>query len=76
MTTVGVALLALAILFAFFPRLLAYPLGIVFAWMAIALFYKSYKLHRKQKRATREMEEETTPAQTAGARHRIKPKRN
>ena len=44
--TVGVALLTLAILFAFFPRLLAYPLVSLFAWIAGALLYRGYKLHR------------------------------
>ena len=48
MVTVGVLLLVLAILFAFFPRLFAYPLIVVFVWIAVALLYRGYKLHRRQ----------------------------
>jgi cardiolipin synthase A/B len=47
MVTTGVLLLALAILFWFFPRVLVYPLTIVFAWIACALFYKARKLYRE-----------------------------
>lgn len=42
----GVMLLTLAILFAFFPRLIAYPLVLVFTWIAGALLYRGYKLYR------------------------------
>ena len=45
MVTAGVALLALAIFFGFFPRLLAYPLVLVFVWIGSALLYHGYKLH-------------------------------
>ena len=48
MLTVGVLLLALAILFAFFPRLLVYPLIVVFVWIAVSLLYRGYKLHRRK----------------------------
>ena len=47
MVTTGVLLLALAILFWFFPRVLVYPLTIVFVWIAVALFYKAQKLYRE-----------------------------
>ena len=46
MVTTGALLLALAILFWFFPRLLLYPLIILFMWIAFALFYKAHKLYR------------------------------
>jgi cardiolipin synthase len=42
---VGTILLALAALFAFFPRVLAYPLVVVSIWIALALLYRSYKLY-------------------------------
>jgi hypothetical protein len=42
--TVGALLLALAILLAKFPRVLAYPVIVVFVWIAVALLYKGYKL--------------------------------
>ena len=48
MLTVGALLLALAILFAFFPRLLVYPLVVVLVWIAVALLYRGYKLHRRK----------------------------
>lgn len=50
MVIVGIILVALAILFAYFPRLLAYPLVLLFAWIASALFYQGYKLHRSRKK--------------------------
>ena len=50
--TGGFVLTALAILFAFFPRLLAYPLAVLFMWIALALLYRGYKLHRQGKQKT------------------------
>lgn len=44
----GLLLLALAILFYLFPRGAAYPLTVAFGWVAIALLYRSYKLHRNR----------------------------
>jgi cardiolipin synthase A/B len=48
MLTAGLSLLALAILFAIFPRLLVYPLVFIFLWFAMALLYRGYKLHRRK----------------------------
>jgi cardiolipin synthase len=50
MTGAGALFLILAILFAFFPRVLAYPLFIVFAWLGVALLFRSYKLYRQTRR--------------------------
>ena len=47
MVTTGVLLLALAIIFWFFPGVLVYPLAIMFVWIAIGLFYKAHKLYRE-----------------------------
>ena len=44
----GVSLLSLAALFAYFPGLLAYPVVVIFAWFAIALLYRAYKLYRNK----------------------------
>lgn len=44
--TGGMAVLALAILFGFFPRILAYPLVFAFAWIGVGQLHKGYKLHR------------------------------
>jgi len=55
MTSAGVLFLVLAVLFAFFPRVLAYPLLIIFAWLGGALFYRSYKLHREGRRKKDEL---------------------
>jgi len=46
----GAVLLILAILWAVFPRLLAYPLVALLAWIAIALLNQGYKLHRAKTR--------------------------
>ncbi len=43
---VGALLMLLAIVFAFFPRLIAYPLVLLFAWIASALLYQGWKVHR------------------------------
>jgi cardiolipin synthase len=44
----GALLLALAILFAFFPRLLVYPLVVVLVWISVALLYRGYRLQRRK----------------------------
>jgi cardiolipin synthase len=46
----GTLLLILTALFALFPRVLVYPMSIVFAWFGVALLYRSYRLHREGKR--------------------------
>jgi cardiolipin synthase len=46
----GVLLLPLAILIAFFPRLLAYPLVVILTWISGALLYRGYKLRRGKAR--------------------------
>jgi cardiolipin synthase len=48
MMTAGMVLLALAILLAFFPPLLVYPLTVIFLWIAIALLYKGFRLHNSK----------------------------
>ena len=50
MVTAGVLLLTLAVLFGFFPRLLAGPLVVAATWGALALFLKGWRLHRQRKR--------------------------
>ena len=53
--TAGLSLLALAVLFAFCPRVVAYPLVLLLLWIASGLLYRGYKLHRDKVR-------EKTPA--------------
>jgi cardiolipin synthase len=53
MTLSGILLLGLAILFTFFPKVLVYPAVVVLAWMALALLYKGYQLHRQRRRERR-----------------------
>jgi cardiolipin synthase len=48
MLLAGALLLVLTILSAFFPRVFVYPLAVVFAWIALALLYRGYKLRRKR----------------------------
>lgn len=47
--TAGLILLALAAVFAIFPRVLAYPLAVILAWIAIALIYRGYRLYSQSK---------------------------
>ena len=42
----GLALCVLAVLFAFFPRALAYPLVAMGAWAGLALLYRGFRLRR------------------------------
>jgi len=46
MTISGLTLALLAVLFAFFPRVLAYPLVALGAWAGLALLYRGYRLRR------------------------------
>jgi cardiolipin synthase len=46
----GSVLLTLSILFAFFPRVLAYPLVALSTWIALALLYRGCKLYAKRRR--------------------------
>jgi len=55
----GLTFFILAILFAFFPRVLAYPLSIMFAWLGVVLLLRCYKLYRQ-----------TKPKRTARTSHR------
>jgi cardiolipin synthase len=57
MLTIGACLLALALLMAFFPRLLSYPLAALLTWLAITLIFRGWKLGRQRKR-----DAETLPA--------------
>jgi cardiolipin synthase len=52
----GASLLLLAILFAVFPRVLAYPLVVLAAWIAAALLSQGYKLHRTRMKQRSEKE--------------------
>jgi cardiolipin synthase A/B len=46
MVGVCVLLVSLAVLFGFYPRVIAYPLVLLFIWIASALLYQGWKLHR------------------------------
>ncbi len=46
----GLALCALAVLFAVFPTALAYPLAALGAWAGLALLYRGYRLRSNRKR--------------------------
>jgi cardiolipin synthase len=49
-TSAGLALVALALLFGVFPRLLAVPIAIVLGWIGAALLYRGWALHRSGER--------------------------
>jgi cardiolipin synthase len=46
----GLLLLGVAIVVVFFPGILVYPVLIISLWMAAALLYLAYRLHRRKKR--------------------------
>jgi cardiolipin synthase A/B len=46
--TTGVVLLALAVLFALFPRLLVYPLVVIMVWIALSLLWTGRGLRRRK----------------------------
>jgi cardiolipin synthase len=50
MTSGGALLLILAVLFALFPRVLVYPLCMIFVWLGVGLLYRGYTLQRTGKR--------------------------
>jgi cardiolipin synthase len=49
----GVVCLALALLFGFFPRVLAWPFAVILGWVAFALCDKGYREHRRARRTAR-----------------------
>jgi cardiolipin synthase len=49
MIAAGCMLLACAVLFAWFPRLLAYPLALIAGWIAATLLYRGYRLQRERR---------------------------
>jgi threonine/homoserine/homoserine lactone efflux protein len=51
MLAAGVMLLSLAALFGLFPGVLVYPVVVTFIWMAAALLYRGYRLHRQKKKS-------------------------
>jgi cardiolipin synthase len=59
MMSVGVLLLALAALFAKFPRALLYPVLVIFIWLGVALLYRSYRLYREGKREKDSLSEQS-----------------
>jgi cardiolipin synthase A/B len=50
MLVVATILLIVGALVATFPRLVAYPIAAIAIWVAVALFYRSYRLRRRAKR--------------------------
>ncbi|HXE13549.1 MAG TPA: phospholipase D-like domain-containing protein [Bryobacteraceae bacterium] len=56
MTLMGALLLALAILFIFFPKVLVYPAIVVLLWISVTLLYKGGKLYRQRRLERRRRE--------------------
>lgn len=50
MTAGAAVLIGLALLFALFPRALAYPAAFLAAWGGLALLYRAYRLRSRQRR--------------------------
>lgn len=59
--TAGTLMLASAVLFVLFPRLLAYPVAAVTAWLAVALVQRGWALHRARKANARSAEDADHP---------------
>ncbi|MBE0455811.1 MAG: cardiolipin synthase B, partial [Roseovarius sp.] len=60
-TGVGASLLILGAVVALFPRVLVYPLLFVLVWFGIALLYRSYELHREDRRKKRSVQAHSCP---------------
>jgi cardiolipin synthase len=74
MTSAGALLLILAALLALFPRVLVYPLLVIFVWLGVALLYRSYTLHRKGKRESGALREQATSRRAT--EEQVEPKRD
>jgi len=53
MIVAGVIFAVLAVILGFFPRVLAYPLMVICAWLAVGLVYRSWRLYREGRRKRR-----------------------
>ena len=53
MAMAGIALLALALLAAFWPRLIAVPVAAIAMWLAVTLLVRAWSLHRERIRNLR-----------------------
>lgn len=53
MIVAGVIFAVLAVILGFFPRVLAYPLMVICAWLAVGLIYRSWRLYREGRRKRR-----------------------
>jgi cardiolipin synthase len=53
MAGAGIIFAVLAVILGFFPRVLAYPLMVVCAWLAVGLIYRSWRLYREGRRKRR-----------------------
>jgi cardiolipin synthase len=51
MIVAAVILLAVGVVVAFFPKLLAYPMAAGAIWVGVALLYRSYRLKRAARRS-------------------------
>jgi cardiolipin synthase len=74
MTRAGALLLILAALFALFPRVLVFPLFMIFVWLGVALLYRSYKLLREGKRESGALRERATSRRAT--EEQVEPKRD
>jgi len=61
MVTGALLLLALALCFAIFPRLLAYPLVAFSLWISVTLLLRAYKLHRQGRQVDAKVHVEAAP---------------
>ena len=57
--TSGAVLAGLSVISALFPRVPAYTLVVLLAWISLALLYRGYRLHRKGKKTGADINEKT-----------------
>lgn len=77
MVATAVVLVMLAILFAIFPRLLAYPLVVVFTWIATVLLYRGYRLQRHKGQPERgPLQSSESSGRTEGRAQAVEPKKD
>jgi cardiolipin synthase A/B len=70
--TAGLSLLALAVLIAFRPRVVAYSLVLLLVWIASGLLYRGYKLHRDK---VREKTSAISPLEPIKPKQKVRPSR-
>jgi cardiolipin synthase len=68
MTTAGLALLTLALLIAFVPKVLVYPFLVIASWFGVAFLFNAWRLFRERAKAARIRQEHPPGVRTTASR--------